>query len=396
MNSYKAGDLNYSRFDDRYTFVSERGKAQPGSRYHKDGLYWKKDGSNDSQTATILCAGDLMCEPLMSEACYFNGTYFFEPCFKQVRKVFQEGDLNLANLETMVTDDFPYAHDMHICEQDGKARYHCNAPTEYLRALRYAGFDGFAQANNHDADCGYEGILDTIKNLDDRGFMHTGLFTSPEDSRVLLIEVNGIKLAVLSYTEFVNRNFAEITLTEEGRDVMLNYIDDKKIKKDVAEAKAKGAEFILAYVHFHGLQYSNYILDRTRAMGQLIADCGVDIIMGSHMHAIQGYEVLKAADNRRVPVIYSLSNFISSDPVTTTHDSLIFRLILARDENGKVVIAKESYVPCHLVVGYQKSSFVVFPTTNKYIDYPALGTTELFDAGNRAAGNIGFDLEREI
>lgn len=98
MRDYKAGSLTYELYDNRYPFVSERGKALPGSRYHKEGAFWKKDGSDESNTATILCAGDLMCEPVMSEACYFDGTYFFEPCFKQVKKVFSEGDLNLANL----------------------------------------------------------------------------------------------------------------------------------------------------------------------------------------------------------------------------------------------------------------------------------------------------------
>src|SRR5690349_5833967 len=48
------------------------------------------------------------------------------------------------------------------------------APPENLAAIKEAGFDMLSLAGNHIADCGAEGIADTIAELDRLGIRHTG------------------------------------------------------------------------------------------------------------------------------------------------------------------------------------------------------------------------------
>lgn len=370
MKNYKTADLTFELSEkSQYHYTSTHKPMPHESRYvYKNGVWEQKNPVKDGE-ALIMCGGDLMCEPVMSESYYFDGEYYFKPCFKYVKEVFREADLVTANLETMVADSFPYAHEMHVCKYGDATRYLCNAPTAYLDALRYAGFDAFAMANNHACDLGYDGIVETVENVRKYDFMSTGAFLEPTDARILHIRVNGIRIAMLSYTDFINKKLHTLTLSEEGQRVMTNLYDPETVRRDIAQARAEGAEIVLVYSHFHGIEYSNEILPETRKSAREIAECGADIVMGTHMHAIQGYDVIGTQDGRRVPVVYSLSNFICSDQHPETRDNLIYCVKLRRD-GEKVVIAEESYVPCHNVEFPDRFGDVLFPVSEKYLQWP--------------------------
>lgn len=358
----KAGRFWKADIDYQYTISRRKGDPKQRTFFEKNGVWQQKNPKADSR-AVILCGGDLMCEPLMSESCYFDGEYDYRPCFKFLKPVLTEADFAIANLETIVSDRIPYAREKHRVNHHTGVRYHCNAPAEYLDALRYAGFDGFVLANNHNADGGYDGLIDTLDNLDRRGFMHTGLFRDETDRRVLHLQLNGIRLAVLSYTEHINRRLDEEVLTKEGCDILLNRFSEEKARKDIADARRDGAEFVLVYIHFLGREYSHEVIEGQRITAKKLADAGADCIMGSHMHAIQEFDYVAAADGRRVPVMYSLGNLISSDATgdLIARRSVIYRLVLKK-ENGCVTIADESYIPVRVVEATRASAFVAFPT----------------------------------
>ena len=329
----------------------------------KEKCYLKKDGS-DSFRATIMCAGDLMCEPAMSRAMMVQDLqkFFFEHGFEKVRKVLYTADLAIANLETMVTERAPYAHEIHRFE----GRYHCNAPKEYLDALRYAGFDAFALANNHNADVGAEGIFDTIHNIDEKGFMHTGLFTSETDPRALVVNVNGIQLGILSYTEHINSNLDKQVLNPLGQETLVNRYALQKLKADIAAAKAAGAEFVLCYIHFRCKEYSHQVTEHQKAVAQEMADAGADCIMGSHSHALQSYDAVIDPFGKRVPIVYSLGNFMTSDNTSMiTRTSMIYKLVLEKKQ-GKVVISDESYIPCRIVEDIGSQMYTIWPTAKDW------------------------------
>lgn len=336
------------------------------SRYKFDAekkCYLQKSKS-ESLKATIMCAGDLMCEPAMSRAMMVRDKqkFFFEHAFEKVRNVFYTSDLAIANLETMVTEQAPYAHELHRFQ----GRYHCNAPKEYLDALRYAGFDAFALANNHNADVGAEGIFDTIRNIDQKEFMHTGLFTSENDPRVLLVNVNGILLGILSYTEHINSDLDKRILNPLGQETLVNRYSLQKLKTDIAAAKAAGAEFILSYIHFRCKEYSHLVTEHQMDVAQELANAGVDCIMGSHSHSLQHYDEIITPSGKRVPVVYSLGNFMTSDNTSMiTRTNIIYKLVLEK-HNGKVTIADESYIPCRIVEDLGSHMYTIWPTAKEW------------------------------
>lgn len=361
------GRLRFKRADIDFQYEINRTRANHAPRFTKVGSFWTNNATDDGNGAIILCGGDLMCEPRMSEACCFDGEYDFRVCFKPLKPVFQDADLVVANLETIVSERFPYAHEKHRVDHHTGVRYHCNAPIAYLDALRYAGFDGFVLANNHNADGGYEGIVDTLASVDARGFMRTGMFFDENDQRVLLVEVNGIRLAILSYTEHINRGLDTELLTTKGRDVMLNLYSADKVVDDISMARSMGAEFVLVYIHMLGKEYSNEVRPRQRETALAIANAGADCIMGSHMHALQQYEQVKAADGRLVPIVHSLGNLITSDNTgSMTRRNVLYRLHLMRDKSGSVYIAGDSYIPLRTVEGTKSSSYISFPVQKEY------------------------------
>lgn len=331
--------------------------ANPVRYFYEDGIY-KQKNVNTSNTARIMCAGDMMCEPVMSKAVFYNNKFMFETCFSKIKKVFNESDFAIANLETSVDENSPYAIDTHKLED----RYHCNAPVEYLDAIRYAGIDALTTANNHSADTGATGIKNTINNLDAYGFMHTGSFVASNDKRYILVDINGIKVAFLSYTQHINSSLDEKCFTAEGRDVMLNLYSKDKVKRDAHDAKKEGAEFIICYIHFWCKDYVHDEAESQITCAKEIAEMDVDCIVGGHPHAVQKYDVIVNSAGKRVPVTYCLGNFITSDSNMITRTNYIYELFLKKNAEGKVVIEDEKYIPCRVVESLESSSYVVFPT----------------------------------
>lgn len=186
-----------------------------------DGVYRKPALRQDK--ARISCVGDMLAEEKLYKSHLIGGRTDFHDVFTFVRPYFAASDLTVGNLETMLCAAAPYTGEQY--KVDGK--YHCNAPQSFLDAVRQAGFDFLMLANNHNLDCGAAGIRETLNRIDDAGLMRTGLFAGPAERRFALVEVNGIRLALLSWSTWYNRN--ETRLTDEGRRALLNeYAPDRR------------------------------------------------------------------------------------------------------------------------------------------------------------------------
>lgn len=334
-------------------------------RYRKTGNgFFEQIKPTTSNTARIMCAGDMMCEPVMSKAVFKNNKFFFEACFDKAKKVFEASDFAIANLETSVDQDSPYAIDKHVLTD----RYHCNAPLEYLDAVRWGGIDAVTMANNHTCDTGVSGLLHTIQNVEGRDLIHTGAFTSPQDKHYFIVDINGIKVAFFSYTQHINSRLDEKCFTPEGRQVMLSLYSKERLESDLKAARADGAEFTIVYIHFWCKDYTHEVQDSQKACAREIAEAGIDCIVGGHPHAVQPYDEIVTSAGKRVPICYCLGNFITSDVNKTTRTNYIYELFLEKDSSGLVRITQEKVIPCSVVEFPEKSGYVVFPTPKNWRD----------------------------
>ena len=195
-------------------------------RYMKNANgWWENPNAQPSGKALLSCVGDLICEPRVTRVHRYGDSVFFHPVFQFVRPILRRSDLVVGNLETTVSNLTPDAGKFHTVA----GKYHCNTTESFLDALRYAGFDGVVNANNHNCDSGAMGLIETNERLSKHGFFRTGTFLPGETDRAALVNVNGIRVGILSYANRYNRN--ETNFTPLGQ-AMLNTISEEKILSD--------------------------------------------------------------------------------------------------------------------------------------------------------------------
>ncbi|MBQ2062985.1 MAG: CapA family protein, partial [Firmicutes bacterium] len=217
-------------------------------------------------------------------------------------------------------------------------------------------------------------------------FMHTGTFTSSDEKRFVLVDVDGIKVGFVAYSTLYNGR--DQNYTPAGQEILLNRYSAEKVALDVAAMKEAGVEYIIAYIHW-GIEYDTTVNDVQVATAQEMADAGVDCIVGSHPHVVQPYSTVLASDGRTVPVFYSLGNFVSQMyRHDESRDSPIIRLRLRRNSAGKVYLAGKCYIPCRGVKRYLGRNYVVVPLTKKRIS-TSLISVELSRSSKRIKQILG-------
>ena len=104
---------------------------------------------------------------------------------------------------------------------------------------------------------------------------------------------------------------------------------------------------VIAFPHW-GEQYLDSPVRRQREYAQMLAEWGADAVIGSHPHCAEPFEWITAEDGRRVPVAYSMSNFISNMAGQNTEYGLFLRLDVKKDERG--VSIEMSYLPTACII----------------------------------------------
>ena len=357
--------VSVQRSDWAYEEKKRENAVLPQSSEVKPRFKWKNGKWTNaslfkSNKAKLILAGDVMCQEGLIEAKRLESEredYDFSSSFHYVKRILEKSDLAIANLESVIHPEAPYAS-----EQLYIGRYYNrNGPPQFLEALRGAGFDLLTASNNHMVDTGLRGLYRTNEYLDAFGFIHTGSFTDSDATRYALVEVNGIRVGVLSYTTCFNFKIQDM-LTED-RHWMLNYYTRSKAQADLKALRQAGADYVICYMHW-GTEMVNTVNDAQKRIAQELADLGVDYVAGSHPHVIQPYDVLTAADGRSVPVIYSMGNLISHFAKNEPKTSIMLELDLTKKRDG-AVSCKDGYIACYTFSEFDGARYVTIPLVNR-------------------------------
>lgn len=288
-------------------------------------------------TATVLAAGDIMFHIPQIKSAYNKETnsYDFTDVFKYVKPYIESSDIAIANFETVT-----YGNDIGF---SGFPRF--NSPVETLYALKDTGFDILNTANNHAIDRGRDGIVNTINYINGYGMKNIGTYKEPDDN-ILVENINGIKIAFLSYC--YGFNGLESLLTEEELSYMVSRIDESKIKQDIEKAKSL-SDIIVVFIHW-GNEYHREPSEYQIELGRNMVDWGANIILGAHPHVIQKSEIIEK-DGRDNFIIYSMGNFLSNQRMESTgnkytEDGIMVRIELEKDlDEGDTIIKDIDYLP---------------------------------------------------
>jgi poly-gamma-glutamate synthesis protein (capsule biosynthesis protein) len=157
---------------------------------------------------------------------------------------------------------------------------------------------------------------------------------------------------------------------------MINVINETKMFEDIAYAKSKNADIIIAYLHW-GDEYARVQAARQEILAEKLISEGVDIILGSHPHVIQPAQKLEFMGETKF-VAYSMGNFLSNQRVETlvpygmteevskyTEDGVIVDINIEKNgETGKVTLKDISYIPLWVYKGTTEgggTEHVVYP-----------------------------------
>ena len=282
-----------------------------------------------ADTLRLVFAGDIMTHgPQIKAADRGHGTYDFTPSFELVRPMIERADLALANLETTFGGT-PYR---------GYPMF--SSPSSLGSALKEAGFDVLTTANNHSCDRGHYGVVNTIDVLDSLGIRTTGSYrTKAERSQrtPLIIDVRGIKLAVLAYTYGTNG----LPIPQPA---LVDTINLEQISDDLRRADSLGADYKIVQIHW-GNEYEKHPSKRQRDLAAALARHGVGAVIGSHPHVVQDSEWIEEEGAKiKTFVIYSLGNFISNQTSpAATRGGMLLSLELIRERSTGRWTTQPSY-----------------------------------------------------
>ena len=226
-----------------------------------------------------------------------SGSYDFSRYFEYAAPYLQDADLAIGVFEGPTAGgDRGYTTSNF---GDG-IKIYLNYPDEFAQAVKDSGIDLVTTANNHLLDMDLEGAMRTLDVLDEVGLLHTGSYRSQaEKDEVMIVEVEGVKIAVLSYLK--SNNYYPIEDVHADTPYLTSIIPLTKnsrydelvaeIEEDFARVKAAGADIIMVLPHM-GTQFSHETDDFQKHWNAFFAELGADIILGDHAHAVQPVEYI--------------------------------------------------------------------------------------------------------
>ena len=313
------------------------------------------------RSARIRVVGDLMVHiKQLRIAEQADGSYDFHPQYALIADSLANADYTIANLETTIGKHENMAY-------SGFPMF--NTPESLLDTIKDAGIDFLTLANNHMLDRYFEGMVRTVDWVEKYGFDHGGANRSPEEQAApIVVEVNGIKLGFLCYTQMTNG--MEEWCTDDVSRYGVNYLRKADPVAEVQKLRDAGAEFIIALPHW-GEEYQRRPESYIVTAAQKLVAAGVDAVLGSHPHMVQPVKFVEAeaADGttRRGLVAYSLGNFISNMSVQYTDSGIILEFTVQEQQDGSFGVRDVGIVP---IFCWRRDDSIQALSSLKYYDDP--------------------------
>ena len=287
---------------------------------------------SSAKTFTLAVAGTVSLDSEVRKNSYFSDVkqYDYYDTMTLLKKELQ-ADLNIAFLENLLTDE-------------GKIT-DVTAPAAAAAMLKAAGFNAVACGFSKSYDKEEDGIRTTRKLLTEQGIIPLGIYDSEREEHFRILEFNGIRIALLQYTDTIASGTRKAMVKKETSG-MVPAADAEAIAADIAQARGQGAEAVLVLLNWGK---TGKAPDKAmRTLAQEIADAGADLIVGNGSRIVSGAETLTAQDTgRQVLCVWSLGTILSGDRSNIKRIAGMMLQATVRTEEGHTVILDFRYVPLY-------------------------------------------------
>ena len=267
-----------------------------------------------SNSIRISYIGDLILlkDQVISAKNKITGKYEFDDIFKYTRQHFHESDLTIGVYEgPSAGNTTSYSTSNY---NDGIPLY-LNFPDEFAESVKNAGINLVTTANNHLLDKNINGAMRTLDVLDKYNISHVGSYRNKEEKdKIFMINIKGIKIAVLAYTSNMNKikmqdlymKYNYLTRIIPKYKNKYYYEIYNEIKNDFIQVKKESPDIIIVLAHM-GTQFlhkENVFQDK---WNKIFTQLGANIILGDHSHTIQPLQYIN-----NTFIVNSPGNFANS------------------------------------------------------------------------------------
>ncbi|WNR43219.1 CapA family protein [Paenibacillus roseipurpureus] len=248
--------------------------------------------------------------------------------YTNVKDFLTKPDFTIANLESPITTRGTVQ----------SKEYVYRSSPEALPAFKSAGVDIVNLANNHILDYGTDGLLDTMKSLDEIGIQRVGAGKDiAEAYQPVMVEKDGLKIAVFGFSRVVPTQDWKAGKGHPGVAETYSYVMPVE-----AIQKAKATADLVVVVTHWGVERDDKPDKYQTELSHRYIDAGADLIVGGHPHVLQGFEQYKGKW-----IAYSLGNFI----FTTNDNPKTWETVIL-----EAACSKEKSCDLHLVPILTKSA----------------------------------------
>ncbi|GIP31606.1 CapA family protein [Paenibacillus sp. J2TS4] len=281
----------------------------------------------------IAAFGDLLVRGPIIESAKLPGQdrYSFDPILEPVAPILRQADLTIGNLEVTLA-----GREVNYLRRNPRTRYpEFNCPDELAAALANAGIDVLTTANNHCMDRGAAGLARTLRVLNKHRIEHTGTYASKaEAGKPLLLDRNGIRIGILSYTRGTN-----------GLSVphpwMVNRLRLANLLRDLKKL-VRLTDLPIVCIHT-GPEYSHTPTKEQQRLVRILFKHGARLVLGSHPHVVQPVWLPSPEQG----AVYSMGSLVSTrlkkNPATLA--GVIMQFEIVKETNGKIRFSNVSAVP---------------------------------------------------
>ena len=263
---------------------------------------------------TILIVGDLF--PTEQNVSFFSKGDIDSLFGKEITQLFSGADFSVCNLEGALTNH------PDKCRKTGPVKV---ATTSAVEAYKKLGIDMCLLANNHATDGGHQGMIDTMRTLDNAGIKHIGAGKNQNEIvRFIIQKVGGLNIGFY--------NVSETMYNKPTKDTAGAWLYDEYVVCRELEQLKKQCDYLVVLYH-GGIEKFHYPSPETRKRFHRMADCGADMILAQHTHCIGCEEYYNGSYLLYGQGDFLLKNFASG----LTDTGLIVELVI---ENGQVQIKK--------------------------------------------------------
>jgi poly-gamma-glutamate synthesis protein (capsule biosynthesis protein) len=288
-----------------------------------------------TQTVTLLAVGDnLIHAPLLNSAKNFG----YEKFYARIKDTISTADIAIINQESC----FTYNSSIY----SGYPKF--ATPTAFGEAAIDAGFDVFTLATNHTWDHGEQPIIDTLDFFAKHPEVTAlGIHDSVDSYyKTKVIEKNGIKIAIYNCSYGSNRPNSVWW--------RMNDMNDKDYYRQMLAWAEKNADITIVIPHW-GTEYQYTPNSKQISWAKFFTECGADIIIGHHPHAVQPMMTVTASNGNTSICYYSLGNFISNQSTMKGNVGGMASLTIVK-ENGNTRVEDATMIPitvqCEKVTSY--------------------------------------------